>query len=319
MASVLVALAVVLGALAAATAVGTLFIARRFPPNGRFVEVDGVRLHCLVEGPADDPLPVLLLHGASASLDGLRLALGPALAGRRLIWVDRPGHGHSARGGARVHAPAVQAALAAGLLDRLGVGRAVVVAHSLGASVAAAMAVEHPARVAGLVLLAPATHAWPGGVTWYYRLAALPVLGALFTWTLTLPIGVLVLARAIAGVFAPDPAPPDYAEAARAALVLRPKTFRANAADVVRLKPAVTAMAPRYRTIAAPTAIVTGDADAVVWPHLHSEGLARDVPGAELTVLPGVGHMPHHVRPDVAAAVVARVTARASTEAAPVG
>ena len=43
--------------------------------------------------------------------------------------------------------------------------------------------------LAGLVLLAPATHPWPGGVTWYYDLAARPVVGPLFSWTVALPVG----------------------------------------------------------------------------------------------------------------------------------
>jgi pimeloyl-ACP methyl ester carboxylesterase len=205
----------------------------------------------------------------------------------------------------------VQAKLIAGLMDALAIERAVIVAHSLGGSVAAALAVTHPSRVAGLVFVAPATHTWPGGITWYYTVSTLPLIGRLFAWTLVFPVAALILDPVMRGVFAPDPMPPDYRQAARVPLVLRPGNFLANARDVANLKDNVIQMQPRYREITAPTVIVTGDADSVVWPHLHSEGLKRDIEGAELIALPGIGHMPHHVRPDIVAAAVEQVTERA--------
>jgi pimeloyl-ACP methyl ester carboxylesterase len=319
--SVLAGLLGLTGALAAATAVGSARIERRHPPLGSFAEIDGLRIHYVDTAPGDRPEdprpPVLFIHGASGNLDEPRAALGPHLPDRRTIYFDRPGHGHSARGPSTMASPAAQARIAARLLDRLGVDRAIVVGHSLGGSVAAAMAVLHPEKVAGLVFVSPATHPWPGGVTWYYTVSTLPVVGRLFAWTLALPFGSLAMEAAARGVFHPQPMPARYTELARVPLVLRPGNFLANAADVASLKTEVTALSPRYREIAAPTAIVTGDADGVVWPSIHSEGLKRDVPGAELTVLTGVGHMPHHTHPDAVVAAIDAVTARAAAHRAP--
>ena len=45
-----------------------------------------------------------------------------------------------------------------------------------------------------------------------------------------------------------------------------------------------------------PAVVIGGDADSVVWTDLHSRSFARDVPGAELVVLPGIGHMPQYVK-----------------------
>jgi pimeloyl-ACP methyl ester carboxylesterase len=90
----------------------------------------------------------------------------------------------------------------------------------------------------------------------------------------------------------------------------------ANAQDVAGLNAFVTAQAPRMGAITAPTAIVTGDSDDIVLTRLHSYGSLRDIPGATLKVLPGVGHSPHWADPDsVVAAVVAvadRVRAKQS-------
>jgi len=102
----------ILGALAALTAVGVGRIERAHPPSGRFVAVEGGRLH-LVELGAPDAPPVVLLHGASDNLGEMRLALGDRLAANyRVILVDRPGHGWSDRpGGSADASPARQAKL----------------------------------------------------------------------------------------------------------------------------------------------------------------------------------------------------------------
>lgn len=290
-------------------------IEARFPPVGRFETVDGVRLH-FVDVPtvpgtqARDGLPVLFIHGASGNLNDPMAAFRTAFEGRRLIFVDRPGHGYSERGPGDAAAPARQAALIADLLDRLGVARAIVVGHSWGGSVAAAMAVERADKVAGLVFVAPATHPWPGGVTWYYSVATTPVLGAAFARTLALPIGQQLVAGALEEVFAPNAEPAGYLERAAIPLALRPDEFIANAEDVAGLKPHVAAMAPRYREIRAPTVVVTGDSDGVVLASIHAAGLVRDIPGSRLITLPGVGHMPHHA---ATATVVAAIEAVAES------
>ena len=74
-------------------------------------------------------------------------------------------------------------------LSQLGVNRAVIVAHSFAATVGTALALDDPARVAGIVLVAPALYPWPTGVAWYYTLAATPLVGPLFVWTVALPAG----------------------------------------------------------------------------------------------------------------------------------
>src|SRR5262249_4983349 len=112
----------ILGGLAAFTAISARRIERAHPPVGRFVEVDGGRLHLLELGPAN-ATPVVLLHGATGNLNDMRVALGDRLATRyRVILVDRPGHGWSDRpGGSADASPARQAALIHQALQRIGV------------------------------------------------------------------------------------------------------------------------------------------------------------------------------------------------------
>ncbi len=93
--------------------------------------------------------------------------------------------------------------------------------------------------------------------------------------------------------------------------MLRPAEFIANAQDVGALKAFVTAQAPRYREIAVPTVIITGDCDNTVSCDLHSRAMAALVPGAKLIVLDGVGHMLHHTSCDVIVAAINELTALA--------
>jgi pimeloyl-ACP methyl ester carboxylesterase len=92
--------------------------------------------------------------------------------------------------------------------------------------------------------------------------------------------------------------------------VLRPRAFRANAEDVSGLYRFVVRQSRRYGAIRAPTAIVSGDADTIVWTNLHSRSLVREIPGARLVILPGVGHMPHHAPPDIVAREIEAVAAK---------
>ncbi len=303
------------------TMVQTRRIERRFPPVGELVPIDAGAIHVVERAPdGAERGAVLLVHGASGNFADMSLALADRLAalGFRVFSVDRPGHGWSARPPSRAaSSPERQAEMLREALARLGVARAIVVVHSLAGALGLAMALNAPEFVRGLVLVAPVSHPWPGGVAWYYRLAASRALGPLFRRLIVLPAGLASMRAGVSAVFDPNPTPPGYIAATRLPLVLRPLHFKANAEDVVDAEAHVAALSPRYGAICAPTAIVTGDRDGVVYARIHSAGCARDIPGARLTTLQGVGHSPHHSAPESVAAAVLDVDARASAQAAP--
>src|SRR6202044_1001508 len=72
-------------------------------------------------------------------------------------------------------------------------------------------------------------------------------------------------------------------------------TFLANARDVADLRAFHAEEAGRYAMLAVPTVIMTGGSDMVVAPRRHALAFAAAVPAAKLVVLPGIGHMLHHV------------------------
>jgi pimeloyl-ACP methyl ester carboxylesterase len=311
------AIAAVFGAGGILTVLEAARIAAAHPASGRFVDVEGGRLHVLELGPSgrEEQPPIVLVHGASGNLNDLRLALGDRLArNRRVILIDRPGHGWSDRpGGVADATPGRQATLIMEALDRMGVGRFVLLGHSLGGAVAAALALAWPDRLAGLVLLAPVTHPWEGNIDWYNIILSTPVIGRLFAHTVALPLGFLLLGGGVASVFAPQPAPADYVRRAAIRLLLRPAQFIANAQDVAALKAFVATQAPHYREIGVPTVVLTGSADCTVSPHLHARAFAAAVPHARLIMLAGIGHMPHHASTEMVVAAVEQLPARAAT------
>lgn len=277
----------------------------RHPPQGRFVTMPAGRVHLVDSGAPFEGAPVVLLvHGASSSHADLLSVFGPRLMSQaRVIAVDRPGHGWSDRlGGAEMASPARQGAALSAALEAVDASDVTIVAHSLAGAVALSMALERPDLVKGLVLLGAVSHPWPDrSITWYYHPTRRPLLGPLFSRFVAIPAGTLVLERSINGVFEPQSAPPDYAERAQIRLVLRPETFVANAEDVAVLCDFVEAQMPRYRELAMPVVAIAGKDDTVVWTDIHSRALADEVQHGKLIALPGVGHMPHHVVPDLIA------------------
>jgi len=292
-------IAEILAAGAIVSFIATRLIERAHPPRGRFVDIGGLRQHVVELGANAGAPPIVLVHGAGCNLEDMRLALGERLAVRhRVILIDRAGMGWSERRGRAGSSPAYQAALLRGVLDELGVARAVVIGHSWGGALAAAFALDYPERVAGLVLLAPPLYPLMRNMTWLYAAFATPVAGWLYAHTLALPLGLPFVGMAMGSAFLPQLPPRGYIKRTAALLLLRPATFLANARDVADLRGNLEPQAARYSALAVPTVIMTGSRDMVVPPRPHALAFATAVPAAKLVVLPGIGHMLHHAAAD---------------------
>ena len=298
-----------------AAAVGySVYMERQFEANypniGERTDIGGYQLNAVhVPRPETADLPPLVfIHGAGGNLrDQVGAFLGSLEGRAEMLFVDRPGHGYSERGGPENALPSGQADAIATLIEKRGIKRAVIVGHSFGGAIAAAFGVRHPDKTEGLLFLAPATHPWPGGIDWYYHLAAMPMLGWLFTHAIVVPLGLRRLEQATMNVFRPNPRPEDYIAKTGPTLALRPRAFYNNAIDCTRLLAYLKAHSPQYSRITAPAVIITGDSDAIVWEHIHSQGLARDIAGSELVKIQGLGHKPDYMVTDVAIAAMEKI------------
>src|SRR5215204_3990091 len=104
---------------------------RRNPPLGRFMRVDGVRLHYVERGTGT---PLVLLHGNGSMIEDFQSSglIDMAAKKYRVIAIDRPGFGHSDRPRSTVWTPEAQAELIAAALEGIGVPRAIILGHSWG-------------------------------------------------------------------------------------------------------------------------------------------------------------------------------------------
>jgi pimeloyl-ACP methyl ester carboxylesterase len=285
-------------------------IERRFPPVGRFVEVDGCRLHYREEGPDKEPArgTVVLLHGASSNLVESMLGLGRSLAqSYRVVAFDRPGHGWSERKpGLSEAEPARQAAHIAGALRQLGIRNAVIVGHSWSGTIVPHLALDHADVTGAILVLSGITSPWPGGYIGWYRRLIDSRAGWLLMRTLAVPVLLMLRPSMKRKTFRPQAAPRGIVTEGFIPLAFRPRTYEANMQDFAVMYDAVLRQSIRYREIRLPVTVVAGDRDEIVWTDLHSLSFAREVPGAELILMPGIGHMPQYADQEtVLAAIVA--------------
>jgi pimeloyl-ACP methyl ester carboxylesterase len=266
-------------------------------PAGRFIEVDGVRLHYIDRGIGP---PVVLLHGTLVRLEDLVASgLVERLAARhRVIAFDRPGFGYSERPRTQAWTADAQAELFEHALARLGVQSPAVVGHSWGTLVAAALALRQDSGVRRLVLISGLYFPEPRVDALVASPAATPVLGDIMRYTVSALTARAMLGRAMRAMFAPEPVPGDYVEKLSREMLLRPSQLRATAEEAALLLPSTTSLAQRYASIRAPTTIIAGEEDKVADPAEHSRRLASLIPGSELRLLPRVGHMVHFAAQD---------------------
>ena len=287
---------------------------RKYPPEGRFIEVDGVRLHYTDRGAGR---PVVLLHGNAVSGHDFDTSnvVDQLIRTNRVIVFDRPGFGHSERPRGRAWTAAQQADLLHKALVALHVRRPVVVGHSWGTLVALTLALAHPADTAGLALLSG-----------YYfptlRLdaplvapVAVPVLGDILRYTISPVLGWLLMPGFKRTLFAPARLTARFKAEYSPAMALRPSQIRATAMDGVLMVPGVTGL--NYGELAMPVAIMAGHGDKVVG-NRQAERLHAAIPGSTLRIIEGAGHMVHHIAFREVAEAVAEVQRR-STDSHPSG
>jgi len=135
-------------------------------PDSQFVEVNGLRVHYKMMG-AGEPV-LVLLHGFGTSLFSWHKVMEPLSEVGTVIAFDRPAFGLTERPlpgewtGESPYSTQAQVELTIGLLDALGVERAILVGNSAGGAIAMLTALAHAERVQALVLVDPAVYTGGG-------------------------------------------------------------------------------------------------------------------------------------------------------------
>ncbi|ANW02647.1 alpha/beta fold hydrolase [Bradyrhizobium icense] len=264
---------------------------RKNPPIGRFIDCDGVRLHYLERG---DPAArcVVLFHGNGTMIqDFIISGLVDRLASRsRVICFDRPGFGYSQRPRARIWTATSQAALFVKALNQLGVRDPVVLGHSWGTLVAAAIGFQHDYPIRGLVLASGYYFPTPRWDFWMLSGPAIPILGDLVRYTVAPIISWAILPALIRKLFAPRSVPEDFKHGFPASLTLRPKQLRAAAEESAFLIPQAVQFQFRYSSIRCPVHIFHGTGDQIIEPE-QARRLHKVLGRSDLHLMPDAGHM----------------------------
>jgi pimeloyl-ACP methyl ester carboxylesterase len=282
---------------------------RKTPPMGRFLDVDGVRLHYIERGEGE---PVVLIHGNGTMIQDFTVSgLVDRLASRyRVIVIDRPGYGYSSRP-RQLWTPRAHAKLFRRALKQLGVEQAVILGHSWGTLVAVALAVEYPALVRSLVLASGYYYPTLRADTFLFSPPAVPVIGDAMRHTISPLVARAIMPDLIKQMFAPAEVPERFDRLFPKKMMLRPSQLRAAAEDAALMTPSVMELHHHYSELKMPITIITGADDQITDVGRQSERLHRELPQSEFIALPGLGHMVHHLAPDAVANAVERAAQKA--------
>jgi pimeloyl-ACP methyl ester carboxylesterase len=308
-------------AVLAATAVYNIYRTRKVehdhPPTGRFITVDGVRLHYLEKG--EGP-PVVLIHGNVVTAEDFVLSgvFDRVARNHRVIAFDRPGYGYSERPQGSIWTAIEQADLLQEAFDQLGIERPIVVGHSWGALVAMELALGQPDAVSGLVVLGGYYHPTLRADVPLVAGPAVPVFGDVLRYTVAPLMGAALMPLNVKAMFSPLDVPERFKREFPYGFPVRPGQIRAESQDAVSMVPAVFGMADRIRELTVPITIIAGTEDGIVDHDGHARWFHEQLPDSVLRLVPGAGHMVHYAVPDEVAEAIEAVAERKAMVRAPV-
>ncbi len=275
-------------------AVETL-VARWAPPPSDFIDVRGQTVHVRDEGPRDDAVPIVLLHGTSASLHTWEGWVKALKGQRRVITFDLPGFGLTGPF-AGDYTPGdyrgdTYARFVLDVMDKLKVERAVIGGNSLGGEIAWRTAVMAPARVDRLVLVDAAGPPFePDSVPLGFLLARIPALGFITEHLLPRP---LVVASVVSVYGDPKKITEDLVDR-YFELTLRAGNRHALGQRMQSL--VIGEDAERIATIRQPTLILWGARDRLI-PPVVARRFEAAIAGSRVVLFDGLGHVPQEEDP----------------------
>ena len=265
----------------------------------QFIEINGMQVHVRDEGPKSDPMPLILLHGTSASLhtwDGWVFHLQNLLQGqkqehRRIIRFDMPAFGLTGphpKGDYRIES---YAKTVVAVMDALNVKRAIIAGNSLGGYVAWGTAVFYPERVAKLILVdASGLPFQAKSVPLGFKIASNPLLHSLLGD---------IFPRSVVQTSVEN----VYSDSSRVTadlvdryfeLTLRQGNRDALAQRFVQTQSGV--LADRLAEISQPTLILWGRDDNLIPLELGHQ-FKQLIADSRLQIFDGLGHVPHEEGP----------------------
>jgi pimeloyl-ACP methyl ester carboxylesterase len=267
-------------------------VARWAPPPSDFIEVKGQIVHMRDEGPRSDPLPVVLIHGTSASLHTWEGWVKALKGQRRVITLDLPGFGLTGPSASGDYRGDTYARFVLDVLDTLNVQRFVIGGNSLGGEVAWRTAFMARERVERLILVDAGGLAFePLSVPIGWRLAMVPGLNRVLEEVLPRAL----VAQGLVGVYGhPERVTPELVDR-YFEITLRAGNRHALAQRLQQMDRG--ADAGRVKTLTLPTLILWGGRDRII-PPAAAQRFQADIRGSALVMFDDLGHVPQEEDPE---------------------
>ena len=266
-------------------------VARWAPPPSEFIDLDGQLLHLRDVGPRGDPLPIVLLHGTSASLHTWEGWAAELSKTRRVIAFDLPGFGLTGPRTDARYSLDDDARFVLSVLDHLRLPQVVLGGNSLGGRIAWRLASLAPQRVARLILVDAA--GLPDSILSVplgWQIARVPALGRISEWLL--PRSMVV--QALVAVYGDPQRISDELVDRYFELTLRDGNRAALRQRLLQYAPGEHADA--IATLRLPTLILWGGQDRVISP-TAAAGFERLIPGSQRVMFEALGHVPQEEDP----------------------
>ena len=274
-------------------------------PTGQFLQLGDLKVRYL-ERPGVEPA-VLLIHGLPGTAEDFE-AVTPLIKGHRTIAIDRPGFGFST-GGYFPFDRQLQAVHE--LIEKLHLGRPVLVGHSYGGTISLGYAERHPGEVRGLVLVDAAAgdcsrhdNAFTRAQARFIKLIELPGIAQVADVTFSQLVRTASAEPAESEAFSPAPVNPRHRHRVLA-INLKHGNMEAYSGEVLAANKAIDGVNRGLTSLRVPTIVIQGAQDKLVKPQC-GRSIAASVPGAQLHIVPG-GHMAPYTHPAAVAAAVETV------------
>lgn len=260
----------------------------------QFVVINGLQVHVRDEGPRDDPVPLVLLHGTSASLHTWEGWVADLKGQRRVIRFDLPAFGLTGPNLQNDYTMETYVATVEAVVNAMGIQDFVLVGNSLGGQVAWATAAALPQRVRKLVLIDAAGYPMePQSIPIGFRIARIPSVRRLAE--VILPRGVIL--SSLRNVYGdPDQVTAELVDRYYE-LTLREGNRKALAYRFDQMqKVDVAKSVATIRALKVPTLILWGGKDRLI-PLENGRRFAADIAGSQLLVFDDLGHVPQEEDP----------------------
>ena len=261
------------------------------PPPSRFIALDGMQVHFRDEGPRDDSIPLVLLHGTSSSLQTWDGWEGALRIDHRIIRMDLPGFGLTGPSPGNDYSIEAYVRFTLHLLDALGVRRFSVAGNSLGGEIAWHLAASAPERVSRLVLVDAAGYPMSStSVPIGFRMARTPWM----SWMMTRVLPRAIVRSSVRDVYGDPDRVTDSLVDRYYELTLRSGNRASLPMRFAQSHPGADTLL--LRDLRQPTLVLWGERDRLIPPEVASR-FGRDVQGSRVILYRGLGHVPQEEDP----------------------